>query len=281
MSDSNQTALTQSPGALLVSARERMGLTQEQVAAELKIQLKKIRALESDEFHLMFSEVFARGYLRSYAKLLHIDGEQLVQLYANAHGTQEPVAEVKDSLNLTIRSTPSPWPMRLLLVALILLVWIVAYWYFTDTQSDLSSAVNETDPISPPAQVAELPEPQTYPAEVDADELLPEPSPSAEQATTIEPSAVDTVMPVLDVLELSFAEECWLDVQDANGDVLATDLQSPGSQLTLRGVAPFSVRLGNYAQGVSASVNGEAVDLPERASSDIVTFEMGRARETN
>lgn len=58
----------------------------------------------------------------------------------------------------------------------------------------------------------------------------------------IQPEEVETVSATL---RLSFKEECWTEVYDANGKKLALDLYQPGRELTLAGQPPFNLKLGN------------------------------------
>src|SRR5690606_1122775 len=77
----------------------------------------------------------------------------------------------------------------------------------------------------------------------------------------------------LDRLALAFTEECWLEVSDAQGDVLATELQRPGSRLSLQGIAPFEVKLGNAA-AASISFNDEPVTIAPPAGSNVITLKV-------
>src|SRR5687768_92226 len=72
--NSNQIApeVGASIGARLKQAREEAGLSQEDVAASLKIPVKGIRQLESGDSSQLGAPVFVRGQMRSYARLLGI-----------------------------------------------------------------------------------------------------------------------------------------------------------------------------------------------------------------
>lgn len=72
MSESNQIAPegVDSFGARLRIARERAGLSLEEVSTRLKMPIKVIRALEEDDWTQAGAPVFVRGQLRSYARLL-------------------------------------------------------------------------------------------------------------------------------------------------------------------------------------------------------------------
>ena len=65
-------------GAELRAERERLGLATADVAARLRLSLRQIEALETGERSALPDNAFLRGFLRNYAKLLGLDGEQIV-----------------------------------------------------------------------------------------------------------------------------------------------------------------------------------------------------------
>ncbi|WP_041523400.1 RodZ domain-containing protein [Gilvimarinus agarilyticus] len=79
---------------------------------------------------------------------------------------------------------------------------------------------------------------------------------------------------ILDELVLRFDNECWLEVLDSNGDSLVADLQRENTSLTLHGVAPFNVKLGNPT-GVEIALNGDVVAVPDADGADkVVRFDV-------
>ncbi|WP_417879430.1 cytoskeleton protein RodZ [Vibrio sp.] len=64
------------------------------------------------------------------------------------------------------------------------------------------------------------------------------------------------------VLAMHFKDDCWIQVKDSSGSVLATGLKKTGDSLTLTGKAPYSIILG-APEGVSISLAEEPVDLSE------------------
>ena len=62
------------------------------------------------------------------------------------------------------------------------------------------------------------------------------------------------------VLRFNFQEQSWVTVRDANDKVLISQLNDGGSNLEVKGQAPFKLIVGN-AKAVSVSSNGTPVDL--------------------
>lgn len=65
-------------GQVLRDARERAGLDIRNVEERTKIRGKYLRALEDEEWAVLPSAAYAKGFLRTYASLLGLDGEVLV-----------------------------------------------------------------------------------------------------------------------------------------------------------------------------------------------------------
>jgi cytoskeleton protein RodZ len=77
-----------------------------------------------------------------------------------------------------------------------------------------------------------------------------------------------------DEITFSFSGESWLEVSDARGDVLATEMQLAGSHLTLVGQAPFDIKLGN-APVVEIQFNRKKIDVIPLLGSNVLTLQVG------
>lgn len=261
------------PGAKLALAREKQGKTREQVAAVLNIQMSKIVALENDQYDQVFSPVFTRGYLRSYAKLLGLDAETLVREYESDYRVNEPITTISEPLNVAISGHSTNWPLRVALALLLLAVLAIVLWYF-----NRPSAVAEPDLPSAAAHSASEQSslPPTVAVDPEGDSAQPDADTSADASALTAKASATTDKPLLDQLTLSFSQECWLEVLDANGDLLTADLQRKGARVNLQGQAPFNVKLGS-AEGVSILLNGRAAEIPPtQGNTNVVRFDVGK-----
>jgi cytoskeleton protein RodZ len=75
-------------GNSLREARIRQGLEYPQVELATKIRAKYIRALEDEAFELLPSETYVKGFLRSYAEYLGLDGQLYVDEYNSRYGSE-------------------------------------------------------------------------------------------------------------------------------------------------------------------------------------------------
>lgn len=297
------------PGAQLKAAREKAKLSEEDVARELRMTVSKVRALEADDYDRLHSDTFIRGYLRTYAKLLGLEPEDLLQAYKQAR-RQAGLADDPEESPLKINvpePTRSLWKFVLWILVLLAGIWALSVWFLGNRQDPVADSAM-VDPLSelntpapaPTSALAEEPdiEQELEEASVDdASEDAAEMAPTANTETTsaaaltgsespatssgaVEPLAATEVSSPgaslndpenLDQLRLTFSEECWVEVTDSRGDVLETDLLQPGRELLLSGEAPFTVKLGN-AGAVQVELNGERFDFVPPVSGRLMTL---------
>src|SRR2546423_12562064 len=68
-------------GNSLRDVRVRQGLDHAQVEQATKIRAKYIRALEDEQFGILPAQTYVKGFLRSYADFLGLDGQVYVDEY--------------------------------------------------------------------------------------------------------------------------------------------------------------------------------------------------------
>jgi cytoskeletal protein RodZ len=80
-------------GNSLREARLRQGLDFPRIEEDTKIRGKYLRALEDESFEALPGETYVKGFLRSYAEYLGLDGQLYVDEYNSRFTTsEEPVA---------------------------------------------------------------------------------------------------------------------------------------------------------------------------------------------
>jgi cytoskeleton protein RodZ len=68
-------------GETLRNARLRKGLTLAELARTTKLSLTTLQLIERDELHRLPGGIFTRGYLRSFAREVGVDPEEVVREY--------------------------------------------------------------------------------------------------------------------------------------------------------------------------------------------------------
>ena len=68
-------------GAILRQARSKREIELAEVEAATRIRLKYLRAIEAEDWEALPEAVYARGFIRTYASFLGLDGERLADDY--------------------------------------------------------------------------------------------------------------------------------------------------------------------------------------------------------
>lgn len=77
------------PGALLAAARQKKGWSVEQVASLVKLAPRQIQAIEADNYAALPGLAVARGFVRSYAKVLGLDAHALAAAMPQESAVQQ------------------------------------------------------------------------------------------------------------------------------------------------------------------------------------------------
>jgi cytoskeleton protein RodZ len=275
------------PGALLAQARRDLQLGPEEAAAKLHLSTRQIQALENDDYQALPGPTYVRGYLKSYAMLLGIDPAPVLE--AHAQLTAKPSAAPDFSTIAPQREiTSRHHQVRIVtyLVAAVVIGLAIVWWQgrSTPTSSTLAVApVAEPAATEPPAVAADTP------SAVDAAPPAPALPPTAAPAVTTRaaPAAVPARPPVAappeseslpegprGTLVLHAEQDTWADVRDGRQVKLLYETVSAGRTVTLKGIAPISVFLGNAA-GARVEYNGRAVDIGRYQRGMVARFVMG------
>ena len=135
------------PGHLLREAREERGYSQKEAARDLHLTSKVIDALEESNFDIISSSLFARGYIRSYARHLGLDGQALVAEFDSIYGVpnqnKKPMAGIHQ---LGQQSKPGDTWVKLISIIFVigLVVASVLWWQHQNGGSMLQRLNNVT-----------------------------------------------------------------------------------------------------------------------------------------
>jgi helix-turn-helix protein len=141
-------------GTSLREARVRQGVDLLEAERATKIRSKYLRALEDERFELLPAQTYVKGFLRSYAEYLGLDGQLYVDEYNSRYVADE------DALPRVRRTRQSPAHRRvesgvLLItlagIAVMAALVIVAWKYSGDKAAEQPSHVPLTQQQQPPA----------------------------------------------------------------------------------------------------------------------------------
>lgn len=155
----NESESTVTASQMLVQARDARGMSQKDVADELFLTLTFIRYIEQGEFHKLPKAAFIKGYLRSYAKAVGLDGDVVVRTYERDQNIvpEEPeIVPVTEETVGTIAFTGPVVATGLISLVAVLLVAALVWWLSSGDKGP--PPVSEIDsPVLTQVPVAELP----------------------------------------------------------------------------------------------------------------------------
>lgn len=304
--DQDASFLSFMPGQRLRKARELRGLSREDVARDLHLSLRFVKAIEDDNYAELPEPAFVRGYMRRYAQLVRLSPDDIAAKFDQSltvsaeqvdTRTENPVRLLGDFAKRP--RLPVKALLSLASVALIVLM-AVGTFLWSSNQTEHAVVVPEQPlPVDEPAP-APAPAPAGQPLSLEpvapvpagpvADTVVapvaPVPAaPVAGQALPLAPqpevaSAVSA--PVVQqpvqvassaVLEFAVSADSWIRVTDADGKALAGALKHRGESLAVSGKPPFSIHIG-YAKGVVLTANGKPVDLTPHVTGNVASFKL-------
>ncbi|WP_439437547.1 cytoskeleton protein RodZ [Salinivibrio costicola] len=176
------------PGEVLKQAREKMGWSVRDVADRLRLRVSVIEDLESNNPDMDQLATFTRGYLRSYAKLMQIDADQLLGDSNMEASSAATVQKMQSFSRKTRRQRSESRLMWLSWVIIAIAVGITGVWYWQNQQA-MTSLPTQLDS----EQVDEL---VTTPSDQDSAVIAAEPQLTTDELDTEPAKAVDAPQPV-------------------------------------------------------------------------------------
>ena len=73
--------------SLFIDARVKKGLTQEDVSKILKVRISAIKQIEKGEELESLGSAYSLGFLRSYAKLVDLDPDNIIKNYKSSYNS--------------------------------------------------------------------------------------------------------------------------------------------------------------------------------------------------
>lgn len=271
-------------GQELAAAREARGLALADVAQSLKFAPRQLEALEQERFDALPGATFARGMVRSYARLLKLDPEPLVERISGR-------CEVPDSGRLADRyHQPVPFSDNArrstfvylgLSLGVLALVGGVAY----EWQQERVAAAKAPTKATAVAKASPREVPRTAPMVPVQQAVAPAPAaPVAEKAKApvAAPEKTKTVAAVPVVVSAEKPKvvsgphrlvvrtdgEAWIEIKDSSDRMLVSSLNPAGSERVVRGRPPYQLVIGN-ASNVRITYDDKLIDLAPHTRQDV------------
>jgi cytoskeletal protein RodZ len=223
-------------GDALAQARSQAGLTVTQVSQRTCIRETIIRGIERDDFSACGGDFYARGHIRSIARAVGTDPEELIQEYDAAHGAPQAIRaadvfEPSTPIKLKERRRPN-WSLAMIVV----LVLVLGYGGYR--------ALTAVTGPSHPAAGGHQPAVHHHAAAAHS------PSPSAA------PAHPHTV-----VIQLTALQDCWVEFTKPSGQYLSQAYVVGGSRKTWTFRHAVVMQIGNPG-GILLTVDGKKLGRP-------------------
>lgn len=247
-------------GQMLRDAREQKGWSLLDTEEITKIRVRYIQALEEEEYKILPGATYVKGYLRTYAKQLGLNSDDIIELYSSSMMPETvPAFEAPD---MTVKSRPL-WMRPVLIgsMALVAIVLTVGIKNFYQPKGSLP------DP------------PYTLPPLISAPNIeTPTPSPTVPE-TPSQGSPPNVVASTQDGLtaQLVFTQACWIEVKiDGQAPFQATF--AAGTSKEVKGTQKIElVSIGN-AGGLTVTLNGKT--MPSFGKSGEVLHNITLTKDT-
>jgi cytoskeletal protein RodZ len=284
----------ESIGEFFKQVRETKGLTVDEVASKTRIRTDFVKALEEGNFAKLPDQVFARGFVRSYARSLGLDEEDAIHRFAQSAGAFYEKQDERERLRARQAEEERKRQANRKAVAVAIGIAILTLVFLLSReQSSILVRRSASDSVAPSTKrtaptSSESAARQEAPAGSGAKSAAPPSSstkPSAEAPSaqgapepTVPTAPSETVLPVPPslgsdgplggislegpatadgqlVLDLEATELSWVVVQIDGGSPQEALLR-PGEKAKWKGQDQFTLTLGN-AGGVKAELNGK------------------------
>lgn len=344
--DADRTSELQDSGKesvaeVLIAARKAMQMSQQELAAELFLDVNVVRVIEQGRYAEIVKQVYLRGYLRSIAKLVNLDGQEIIDLYDEESESYRSDVVIERATDEAVenRFTGPVFKTGMLASAIFSVLLVVTWMFIGDADEELpakavgslseqaevttqvvtevgsgSTALSQVDSgdkaVQPVQETVELSEVVEYAKDPQAvigvaassnegvlvtEVSEPELTPVLDQVQSdtglskyITTEVIQLEIGVLleieaggeDEIEIIFSGECWLEIVDAEGERVYSDLNSSGDIIRLRGLAPFELMFGN-ATVARLYYQGELIDLNSQITKAFTARIKLPARGTN
>ena len=130
--------------ALLTEARERLGLSQKEVADQLYLTTSFIKHIDDGEFSRIPKPAFIKGYLRTYARVVGLSGDEIVALHDAELQVAEPTLEMQKVTEEDLGTASITGPVLqtgLISLAGMALIVAVIWWAVSDPEEETPSGI--------------------------------------------------------------------------------------------------------------------------------------------
>ena len=243
MTENMKSARSGKIGKIFRLARQELGMSKVEVSKAAYMNIKYINAIESGDYSVFPSEVFARAYFIKYQDFLSIECE-FPPLFENNNRKDKIIKKSIAKIN------PSFIPIFKVAVGAIVLIIVAAVFI----NISFSKEIKNNDPLSVKETYSNN-ELDKIGDAINFDNLIETPANIIEEKPSIS---------ISNKLVFSFFDECWVEIYSYD-ELIVNKLFKYGDSFEVEINKPFKIVVGN-ATALEASYNGNSIDFITNAN---------------
>ncbi len=264
--------------SLFIDARVKKGLTQEDVSKILKVRITAIKQIESGEELESLGSAYSLGFLRSYAKLVDLDPENIIKNYKSFHS--EKNTKFDYNFPSVTKEKKSLLPIIALCTFLFSLV-IYSSWYYLNinkletenknmtyldndnnnldyvkiednknTSPDNTDKINSQNLVTSEKETTNITINENFQNKVvdnneDESKTLLEPNTLTETSISNETSAIANERIPKEEMVLKSSGNSWVEIEDLDGNSYLTRLMRTGETFVIPDKKGLTLSTGN------------------------------------
>ena len=242
-------------GQSLVNARKSAGFSLDDLAAKTNIRANLLKEFEADDFHNAGGDTYARGHLKTIAKICNVDAEIFLKQFDDEHAHAKRAIHEQLVENSATFAIPEKSQLSQKQLIIFSVIGIAGLLLVSVVVSGLKQSASNPKP-KPAASASASPSKSAEPS-------------AQPSATTNSYSSGSGVMVKLEAITGS----SWLYVNDADGVTLYSGRASQGQVFEFSSTETVNLRVGN-AGAVKLTVNGKEVP-PLGGDGEVVNVSYG------
>ncbi len=222
-------------GTEIRAARERAGYTIAKVAEITRIRETLILNIEADDFASCGGNAYARGHIRTIAKVLKLNADLLIEKFAQLTGDfDRPMIDLLEESNVVKQRAPRP---------------AISFKSLASVAAGVVALL-----IAVPAVISLFPSNETSPVAPSSQGAVPSTTDQNSQVVATKTTGVSLVVS-------GISGKSWIGIQDASGAQIFSGSIKVGETKTFTEDQLLQATIGNAA-AVSLNVNGQEIGTP-------------------
>ena len=241
MTENLKSARSAKIGKVFKVARKELGLSKAEVSKTAFMNIRYINAIESGDYSIFPSEIFARAYFIKYQDFLSIECE-FPPLYENNDRQDKIVNKSIAEIN------PSLIPILKTVGGIAVIIFVAVYLFIIFSKETKSNDPATFREILSNNELRKIDEANDF------NNLIETPANIIEEKPLINSNKI----------VFSFFDECWIEIYSYD-ELIINKLFKYGDSFEVEIKRPFKIVVGN-AEAVEATYNGNNIDFIANAN---------------